>query len=232
MLVIPAVDILKGKVVRLSQGDYSRVETFSDDPAAMALKWVSEGAERVHVVDLDGAKAGKLVNLAAIKKIAEVCEIEVGGGIRSESDARKIVELGANAILGSGIVENPKLLDELEDVKENIIAGIDAKGGKVAVKGWTQSTALDAYEFARKIDGKVSAVIFTTIERDGMMKGPDVNAVKKMVDAVGVPVIASGGVTSISDLVALKKTGAFGAIIGKSLYKGEIDLGEAIEAAK
>jgi len=238
MIVIPAIDLKDGQCVRLLQGRKDAVTTYSDDPASTARKWEECGAKLLHVVDLDGAFTGSQKNFEAIKKIREAVSmnIEVGGGIR---DIRKIDELtgtGINRIiLGTAAIENPPLLlDACRKYPGRILVGIDAKGGKVAVKGWVEVTSVDSKELARDAE-KIGAagIIYTDISRDGMLIGPNINAMREMVEAVNIPVIASGGVSSIDDISALKEIkNLWGVITGKAIYSGAVDLREAIKIAQ
>ena len=238
MIVIPAIDLKDGQCVRLLQGRKDAVTSYSNDPASTARKWEECGAKLLHVVDLDGAFTGSQKNFEAIKKIREAVSmnIEVGGGIR---DIRKIDELtgtGINRIiLGTAAIENPSLLKKAcGKYPGRIIVGIDAKGGKVAVKGWVEVTSVDSKELARDAE-KIGAagIIYTDISRDGMLIGPNINAMREMVETVNIPVIASGGVSSLEDIKALKEIKKlWGVITGKAIYSGAVDLREAIKIAQ
>lgn len=238
MLVIPAIDLKDGQCVRLLQGRKDAVTTYSNDPASTARQWESCGAKLLHVVDLDGAFTGSQKNLDAIIKIRKSVsmDIEVGGGIRDLKKINDLINIGVDRIiLGTAVIENPSLLKDACDKYPNrILAGIDAKDGKVAVKGWVEVTGVDAKELAREAEGKGAAgIIYTDISRDGMLAGPNVYAMKEMVEAVNIPVIASGGVSSIEDIKALKEIkNLWGAITGKAIYSGAIDLREAIRIAQ
>lgn len=238
MLVIPAIDLKDGQCVRLLQGRKDAVTTYSNDPASTARQWESCGAKLLHVVDLDGAFTGSQKNLDAIIKIRKSVsmDIEVGGGIRDLKKIDDLISIGIDRIiLGTAVIENPSLLKDACDKYPNgILAGIDAKDGKVAVKGWVEVTGVDAKELAREAEGKGAAgIIYTDISRDGMLTGPNVYAMKEMVEAVNIPVIASGGVSSIEDIKALKEIkGLRGVITGKAIYSGAIDLREAIRIAQ
>ncbi len=234
MLVIPAIDLKDGLCVRLLQGRKDVVTTYSNDPASTAKMWESCGAKLLHVVDLDGAFTGSQKNLDAIMKIRESVsmDMEVGGGIRDLKKIDDLVNTGINRIiLGTAVVENPALLKGACDkYPGRILVGIDAKGGKVAVKGWVEVTSADAKELAKDVEQKGAAgIIYTDISRDGMLTGPNVSAMKEMVETVNIPVIASGGVSSIDDIKALKEIkGLWGVITGKAIYSGAVDLREAI----
>ncbi|MBM3229963.1 1-(5-phosphoribosyl)-5-((5-phosphoribosylamino)methylideneamino)imidazole-4-carboxamide isomerase, partial [Candidatus Parvarchaeota archaeon] len=188
MLVIPSIDILMGKSVVLEQGDVERKSEFSQDPFEVAKYWAEAGCQRVHVIDLDGARTGKLVNIELIERMAKVAPLQVGGGIRNIADAERVVSAGAKIILGSSVVKNPELLMELQGFKNSLLVSLDARKGKVVIQGWLESTQLDPYSLAKKIERYASGIIFTVVERDGIMKGPDFEAVKKMASKVNVPV--------------------------------------------
>jgi len=237
MLVIPAIDLKDGRCVRLLQGRKDAVTIYSDDPVSIARRWASCGAKLLHVVDLDGAFTGSQKNLDAIIKIRQSVsmDIEVGGGIRKLKKIDDLIGIGINRIiLGTAVIENPSLLkDACNKYPGRILVGIDAKDGKVAVKGWVEVTSNDAKELARKAEKNGAAgIIYTDISRDGMLTGPNINAMKEMVENVNIPVIASGGVSSIEDIKALKEIkNLWGIITGKAIYSGTIDLREAIKIA-
>ena len=235
MLIYPAIDILDGRCVRLVQGDYSRETVFSDDPVSVARRWVDQGAERIHLVDLDGAKAGRPVNGPVIRRIVESVTVpcQLGGGIRDLATIEMWLGKGVRrVILGTVAVRNPELVREAcRQFPGRIAVGIDAKGGKVAVEGWAEVSDVAATDLARRFeDAGVAAIIYTDIERDGAMAGPNVAATAALARAVSLPVIASGGVSSMADLRALKESGAplDGVIAGRALYEGRLDLGEAV----
>jgi len=235
MRVIPAIDLKDGKCVRLLQGREDAVTTYSENPAETARLWESCGAELLHVVDLDGAFTGRQKNLDAIREIraAVAMEIEVGGGIRDLSRIDLLAGIGIDRIiLGTAAVEEPALVAEAcRKYPGRILAGIDARDGKVAVKGWVEVTGVDAYRLAQEAEEKGAAgIIYTDILTDGMMTGPNIGAMEKMVGTVKIPVIASGGVSSLDDLRSLLRIeGLWGAITGKAIYSGAIDLREAIQ---
>jgi len=234
MIVIPAVDIKGGRCVRLYQGKMDEETVYGDDPAAMAKKWESLGALLLHIVDLDGAVGGEPVNRNVIKNIVEELSIpcELGGGIRDMATIEAYIEMGLDrVVLGTAAVKDPDLVNEAsKKFPGKIVVGIDAKGGRVAIEGWTETTDLDAVEMARQFeDMGVRAINYTDISRDGAMVGPNIDATSEMVRAVEIPVIAAGGVTRMEDLIALAKTGVEGAITGKAIYEGTIDLKGAIE---
>lgn len=236
MLIIPAIDIKEGRCVRLTEGQFEVVEIFSDDPVMMAVKWAGKGAQMLHVVDLDGARYGKLTNISLLEQIIKKVNIpvQVGGGIRSYREARKLIDLGASRIiLGTILWENKSLAKSLfNEFREKIIAGIDAREGYVAIKGWQNVLSIDALDFAGEME-KLGAqrIIYTDIKRDGTLKGPNVANIKRMVKKLNIPLIVSGGIASLTDIKELNKfevLGIEGIIIGKALYKGNILLEEAL----
>ena len=235
MLVIPAIDLKDGKCVRLLQGKEKAVTVYSHDPASTAKRWESCGARMLHVVDLDGAFRGSQMNSSAIRKIRESVsmQVEVGGGIRDMEKIDELIRIGIDrVILGTVAVEKPALVVEAcGKYPGQVVIGIDARDGKVAVKGWVEVTPVGARDLAKDVAAKGAAgIIYTDISRDGMMTGPNIRAMEEMVRSVNVPVIASGGVSSIQDirdLMGIK--GLWGVITGKAIYSGAIDLKEAIE---
>lgn len=240
MLIIPAIDLKEGKCVRLQQGLMEKATVYSDDPAGMAGHWESQGAEMLHVVDLDGAFAGSPKNLAAITAIRKAIRIplEVGGGIRDMSTIRKLVNIGIDRIiLGTAAIQNPAFVQAACTVFPNrIIAGIDAKDGLVAIKGWAEVTKVKAVDLAKQMqEYGVIAIIYTDIRRDGMLQGPNVDATRDLAESLPIPVIASGGVSTIKDILALltiSHCGVQGVIVGKSIYSGSLDLKEAISLTR
>jgi phosphoribosylformimino-5-aminoimidazole carboxamide ribotide isomerase len=238
MIVIPAIDLKDGKCVRLLQGKKEEVTVYSDDPAAMARHWVSQGAELLHVVDLDGAFTGEQKNFDKIKAIRDAIDIpiEVGGGLRNIEKIEELIGLGINrTIIGTSAAEDHEMVkNACEKFPGRVIVGIDAKDGKVAVKGWVEVTELDAIDFAKAMQSLGAAgVIYTDISRDGMLTGPNIDAMAKMVKAVKIPVIASGGVSKIEDIKNLMKIeNLWGIITGKALYSGAMDLKEAIKVVR
>lgn len=234
MILYPAIDLKDGQAVRLVQGEMDRATVFSDDPAAQARAFVAAGAEWLHLVDLNGAFAGRPVNAAPVEAILAACPVpcQLGGGIRDMATIEGWLKKGlARVILGTVAVENPGLVREAALAFPGQVAvGIDAKGGKVATRGWAEVTSTEATDLARQFeDAGVAAIIYTDIQRDGAMQGPNVAATEALARAVTIPVIASGGVASLDDLAALKATGVIaGAISGRALYDGAIDLGQAL----
>ncbi len=235
MFIIPAIDLKDGKCVRLLQGRAEAVTVYSDRPDEVARRWQEMGAKVIHVVDLDGAFSGTQKNIESIKNIrrAVSVDIELGGGIRDIERIEMLLGLGINrVILGTVAIERPELVkDASKRFSGRIIVGIDAKDGLVAVKGWVEVTSVKAKELALKMEEYgVWGIIYTDISRDGMLSGPNIEAIREMVEAVNIPVIASGGVSSIDDIKRLKEIkGLWGVIIGKALYTGAINLKEAME---
>lgn len=225
-----------GKCVRLYQGDYQQETIFDDDPLAVALRWQSLGAPRIHIVDLDGAAAGEVVNLEIIGTIANAVLVptQLGGGIRNLETISKLLIMGVErVILGTVAVENKELVQEAcRKYAESIIVSIDARDGQVATRGWLKGTQLKAVQLAHEMAALgVRRFIYTDITKDGTLTGPNYNAITELIEATNLPVIAAGGVSSSEHLKVLRKIGAEGAIIGKALYTGDIDLKEALEIA-
>jgi phosphoribosylformimino-5-aminoimidazole carboxamide ribotide isomerase len=240
MLLIPAIDLKAGKCVRLRQGRMDDVTVFSDDPVAMARRWADEGAERLHLVDLDGAIKGEPVNLKVVEDIAAAIDIpvQVGGGIRDEDTVQRYLNAGVQyVIIGTKAVNAPHFLHDLcLEFPRHIIVGLDAKDGRVALNGWTKVTAHDVIETAIHCerDG-VEAIIYTDIGRDGMMQGFNAESTGKLARAIKTPVFASGGVTSLDDIRRLRELegdGVAGAIIGRALYENSFSLADAVKIAK
>ena len=236
MLVIPAIDLMDGQVVRLKKGDFATKTVYAADPAEAARRFQAAGAERLHVVDLDGARAGRPVNVEAIRAIAGVgVPFEVGGGLRALGDVERVLAAGASwAVLGTAAVQRLDLVREAcARFAGRIVCGIDARGGEVAVAGWEQGTGLAAAEVARRVRAAgVSLVEYTDVARDGMFTGVDADGAARLAREAGVEVVASGGVASLEDVRACAAAGVFGVIVGKALYEGKVDLAEAIRLAK
>jgi phosphoribosylformimino-5-aminoimidazole carboxamide ribotide isomerase len=237
MEVIPAIDLLAGRCVRLYQGDYEQSQVFSENPLEIALQWQSLGATRLHLVDLDGAKEGTTVNLDVIAKIVKNLNIpvQVGGGLRDRTSVERLFNLGVErAIVGTVAVENPELVEELcHAFPHQIAVGIDARNGKVATKGWLETSTVEATDLAKRISDKAAAIIYTDISRDGTLVGPNIEALKQLAQVTNIPVIASGGISSLTDLLSLlslESLGVNGVIVGKAIYTGKVDLKEAIQA--
>lgn len=238
MKVIPAIDLKGGKCVRLLQGREKDETVYSEDPAATARRWVAAGADLIHLVDLDGAFSGTQKNLDAVRAVRQAVnvELELGGGIRDMERINLLASLGIDRIiLGTVAAENPELVKEAcSRYPGRILAGIDARDGRVAVRGWVELTGHDAGEFARVMEAAGTAgIIYTDISRDGMLSGPNVQATRELAASVSVPVIASGGIRSLEDIRALIDAGGvWGAITGKAIYSGSLDLAEAVKLAR
>ncbi|MCR9158959.1 MAG: 1-(5-phosphoribosyl)-5-[(5-phosphoribosylamino)methylideneamino]imidazole-4-carboxamide isomerase [Rhodobacteraceae bacterium] len=239
MILYPAIDLKDGQAVRLLRGDMEKSTVFNDDPAAQAMEFVEAGCEWLHLVDLNGAFAGEPVNAAAVEAILERCKVpaQLGGGIRDMGTIERWLAKGLQrVILGTVAVENPDLVREAAMAFPGHVAvGIDARNGRVATKGWAEETNVMVTDLARSFeDAGVAAIIYTDINRDGAMQGPNVEATADLARAVSIPVIASGGVSSLDDLIALRDCGAGlnGAISGRALYDGAIDLQEALAALR
>jgi len=235
MLVIPAIDLMDGKVVRLKKGDFAQKTVYSDRPAEKAEEFLRAGATRIHVVDLDGARVGHPVNREAVRAIAATgAEVELGGGLRRLEDVEEVLRLGARlVVLGTAAVERLDLVREAcRRFPGQVVAGIDARDGEVKVAGWAQGTGLPVAEVARRVRGAgVSLVEYTDVGRDGMFSGVDADGAARLQAEAAVAVVASGGVTDLGDVTACKRAGLAGVIVGKALYENRIDLVEAIRAA-
>ena len=236
MLLIPAIDLKDGKCVRLRQGRMEDSTVFSDDPVAMARRWVEAGARRLHLVDLNGAFAGQPVNAQVIRRIAETfpdVPVQVGGGIRDEQTVETYLDAGVQfVIIGTKAVQDPRFISDLcLEYAGHIIVGLDAKDGRVAVNGWSKLSKHDVVDLAQIFERYgVEAIVYTDISRDGMMQGVNVESTVRLAQAVSIPVIASGGVSTLDDvraLCAVEPEGIMGAIIGRALYDGAIDLAAA-----
>lgn len=243
MLILPAIDIRGGRCVRLIQGDYARETVFADDPAAMAGRWLAEGARAIHIVDLDGARDGTVTNRSAVEGILRVAAgsgaiTELGGGIRDLAGIEGWLEAGlTRVIIGTAAVREPQLVsDAASRWPGRVWVGIDARSGKVAVQGWLETTDVDAIELARDMEGRGAAgIVFTDIDRDGTGKGVSVESTARMAEALGIPVVASGGVHSLDDVARLRKvaaSGIEGVIVGRALYDGTVTLPDLLAAAK
>lgn len=236
MILYPAIDLKDGQAVRLVHGDMDQTTVFNDNPATQALAFQDAGCEWLHLVDLNGAFAGEPVNAAPVEQILEQCSVpaQLGGGIRDMATIEAWISKGlARVILGTVAVENPDLVREASRAFPGKIAvGLDARNGRVATRGWAEETDIMVTDLAKSFeDDGVAAIIYTDINRDGAMGGPNIDATEALARAVSIPVIASGGVSSMDDLTALKATGVIsGAISGRALYDGAIDLGAALSA--
>lgn len=236
MKIYPAIDLYDGKAVRLYKGDYAEMTVYSNNPEEIALDFKSQGARYMHVVDLEGAKSGDTPNLETVKALVNATDmfVEVGGGIRSMEVVEKYISAGVSrVILGTAAVTDREfLLSALSRYGDKIAVGVDIKDGFVAIKGWTEKSTLDAYDFCRDLEKiGVKTIICTDISKDGAMKGTNRELYKKLSQEVRMNIIASGGVSSIEDIRALRDTDIYGAIIGKAYYTGAISIREAIEVA-
>lgn len=238
MILYPAIDLKDGNAVRLVHGDMDQTTVFNGDPAAQARLFVEAGCEWLHLVDLNGAFAGEPVNAAPVEAILKACPVpaQLGGGIRDMKTIERWIDKGlARVILGTVAVENPDLVREAaREFPGKVAVGLDARNGFVATRGWAEETDIQVVDLARQFeDAGISAIIYTDILRDGAMKGPNIDATAALARAVNIPVIASGGVSSMDDLTALKATGVIsGAISGRALYDGAIDLRKALSSLK
>ncbi len=236
MQIWPAIDLRGGKCVRLRQGDYQQETVFAEDPAAMARKFVNEGARFLHIVDLEGAREGLPVNLPAVQNILEAVEIEceLGGGIRDEQSVCELLDFGLNRlVIGTSALTDPEWFrNACRQYPGKLVLGIDARDGLAATDGWLNTSKVSALDLARQFaDEPLAAIIYTDIATDGMMRGPNVAAMAQMQSIVDMPVVASGGVTSVNDVKRLAAAGLAGCIIGRALYEGTLKLADAIAAA-
>jgi len=234
LLIIPAIDLRGGKCVRLTQGDYNEERIYAEDPLGIAKSFVAQGATWIHVVDLDGAKAGHPVNLAIAERIANEsgARIEFGGGVRTRDTAQMVLKVGiSRVILGTGLVADPeKSRDLLAELGDRAIAGIDLRGGKISITGWTQDSDIEALDLAKQLEETgAKRFIVTDIATDGMLQGPNLSMIRQFSAELNSPIIASGGISSIEDLKAISEIGGVeGAIVGKALYEKRFTLSEAI----
>jgi phosphoribosylformimino-5-aminoimidazole carboxamide ribotide isomerase len=236
VLILPAIDLRNGKCVNLVQGRAGEETIFSDQPVKMATQWQQDGAEYLHLVDLDGAFGAESDNLHIVKEIVEVLQIpaQLGGGIRTMERLESVLELGVTrAILGTAALKNPSLVEAAcREYGSRIAVGIDAKDGMVATEGWLDISEKPALAFAKEMeDCGAQTIIYTDIKSDGMLQGPNFETTRAIADAVSVNVIASGGITSLQDVQALKAVGVYGAIVGRALYTGALELTNAISIA-
>ncbi len=235
MQIFPATDILGGKVVRLTKGDYNQVKIYADSPAEMAKQFMADGATNLHMVDLDGAKDGAPVNYEAIREAAKIdgLFIEVGGGIRNMQRIEDYLSLGVKrVILGTAAIRNYPFVEEAVKEFGNAVAvGVDAKDGFVAVSGWQETTTVNSVEFCKKLrDSGVATVIYTDISKDGMLSGTNLEIYKELSEIKGLDIVASGGITFADELRTLNEMGIYGAIVGKAVYEGKLSLKEALIA--
>lgn len=232
----PAIDLRGGKCVRLVQGDYGRETVFGDDPVAMAGRFVAAGARRLHVVDLDGAKAGVPVQADLVRRMVAAAGVpcQLGGGVRTRETAAAYLDAGvARVVLGSAAIERPDLLESLAQAfPGRIVLGLDAREGRVAVRGWLETSGLTAVEIARRHAGlPLAAIVYTDIAKDGMLAGPNLDALAEMIAATPLPVVASGGIAGVDDIRRVAAAGAAGCIVGKAIYAGAVTLPQAVDAA-
>lgn|SRR5699024_326328 len=233
MILFPAIDILDGKCVRLIQGDYNQEKIYSDSPVDMAQDWVDQGAEFIHIVDLDGAKTGERVNHTVIKQIAQNLNIpvQVGGGIRSMDTVRNLLDNGVSrVIIGTAAIQNPEFLKEAVSTYGGKIAvSLDARNGFIATDGWTDTSEVKAIDLVKDLEQVgVQTIIYTDIAKDGMLQGPNFEELEAMNTATHVNVIASGGVSTVDDVKALRQMDMYGAIVGKALYDGTVQFKELL----
>jgi len=237
MQIWPAIDLRGGKCVRLQQGDYDRETVFGEDPAAMARVWVEQGAESLHLVDLDGARSGQIENWASITAILKAVSVpcELGGGVRDRQTIARLLELGlARVVVGTRALKQPDWFREMcQKFPDRVALAIDARGGRVATDGWLETSEQAATDLARQFDGEpVAAIIYTDIATDGMLAGPNLAAIGEMQRATKAPVIASGGVTTADDVARLAEQHVAGCIIGRALYEGTLTLADALARAR
>ena len=237
MEIIPAIDIRGGKCVRLTEGDYDRETVFDDDPVRVAVRWASTGARRIHVVDLDGAREGRQVNAAIVRKIAQTvdCAVQMGGGIRDLFALRRALDSGVNrVVVGTAAVKDPEFLREAVALaRDRLIVSVDARDGLLRVEGWLESTGLDARAWVGQLAHTgVERVVYTDISRDGRLEGPNFAMYERLTAETSVAVIAAGGVTRVEDVERLSECGVEAAIVGRALYTGDIDLVQAMAAAR
>lgn len=235
MIIFPAIDIKDGKCVRLTQGNYNKVNVYSDSPVKVAKEWENQGALYLHIVDLDGAKSGESQNAAIIKDIAKKTNIpvQVGGGIRSLTTMETYLNAGIDrVILGTAAIKDPDFLHAaIVNYPSQTVVSIDARNGLVATDGWTETSTITAVQLVKELEQKgLGTTIYTDILKDGMLKGPNIKELTRMQQATSINIIASGGVTTIDDIVTLKKMNVYGAIIGKALYDGSLTLKASLEA--
>lgn len=237
MEVIPSIDLKSGRCVRLYQGDYQRETVYSEDPLAVAQTWQDQGAPRLHLVDLDGAAAGTPVNLDAISSIIDqlTIPVQVGGGIRDQQTADKLLDFGAErVVIGTAAVQDPALVEQLcrKHGGHRVVVAVDARDGQVAIKGWTEKTAIDVLDLAKQM-GRLGVIriLYTDIQRDGTLTEPNFAANANLVKETGLAVLASGGIASVEHIRRLAQTGVEGAVVGSALYTGAMSLPDALAAS-
>lgn len=236
MQIWPAIDLRDGKCVRLQQGDYARETVFGNDPAEMAKHWIDQGGQYLHLVDLDGAKAGRVANWDSLERIRKAVSVpcEVGGGVRDQATIARLLELGIDrVVIGTLAIKQPEWFREMcVKFPGRLVLGIDARGGLVATEGWLETSHVKAVDLAQSFAReRIAAIIYTDIETDGMLSGPNLGALDEMAKAVDLPVIASGGVATAEDVAQLSKLPVAGCIIGRALYEGTLKLADALERA-
>ena len=237
MEVWPAIDLRGGRCVRLRQGDYEQETIFHEDPATVAQEFATAGAQHLHVVDLDGAREGSPVNLPAVQEILDAVDmqVELGGGVRDEQTIAELLGFGLHRlVVGTSAIKRPDWFrDIVREFPGRLVLGIDARDGRVATDGWLETSEVDAVELAQQFsDEPLAAIVYTDIATDGMMSGPNVNAMAQMQAAVSTPIVASGGVTTVDDVHALREAGLAACIIGRALYEGTLTIEAALEAAE
>ena len=233
--LLPAIDIRGGRCVRLAQGDYDRETVFDQDPADAARRWIEQGAQRLHIVDLDGAREGRAVNADAVERIAALgVPVQIGGGVRDAETVARYREIGvARIILGTAAIADPDFLAAaLAGGADDLIVSVDARGGKAAIAGWTETSGRDALDVARELEAAgVQRLIYTDIASDGMLGGHDEAAFARLAAAVAIPVIAAGGIAEPAQIRRLRQAGAAGVVLGRALYDGRLSLADAIAAS-
>ncbi|MBI4200800.1 MAG: 1-(5-phosphoribosyl)-5-[(5-phosphoribosylamino)methylideneamino]imidazole-4-carboxamide isomerase [Chloroflexi bacterium] len=235
MEIIPAIDIRGGRVVRLYQGDFRRETVYSDDPLAVAVRWREAGAPRIHVVDLDGAVAGCLVNAETVQAIAAGVDVplQVGGGVRDVKTAERLRGMGVERVVfGTAAISDPEVVAQAREKigAEGVVVAVDARSGRVAIQGWQKTASMSAGDLVKAMAATgVKRFIYTDVDLDGTLEGPNIQAVAALMKAVNVPIICSGGIRSMEDLERLAEVGVEGAIVGSALYRGDIDLFEAVK---
>lgn len=239
MEIWPAIDLLGGQCVRLRQGDYQAQTVFGDDPAEMARRWVDQGGDRLHLVDLDAARDGNPANQAAVMAILKAVDVpcQLGGGVRDAATIERLLQMGlSRLVVGTAALKRPDWFAEMCDRYPGKLAvGIDARNGMVATDGWLETSQTAATTLAQDLASRtkhIAAIIYTDIARDGMMSGPNLEQLKQMLAATKIPVVASGGVTTLQDVHDVVQTGATGCIIGRTLYEGRLQLSDALKAAQ
>lgn len=233
MRIWPAIDLRGGKCVRLQQGDYNRETIFNDDPAVVARQWVEEGADCLHLVDLDGARDGQLINGEVIKSIVTAVDVtfQLGGGIRDEAAIQRLLDLGLDRlVIGTQALKKPEWFQKMaQTYKGHLVLGVDARNGMVATDGWLETSQTSAVALAKQFESEpLAGVVYTDIAKDGMMAGPNLAAMQEMQESIALPVVASGGVTTAEDAKQLASIPMDGAIIGRALYEGTIKLAEIL----